>query len=63
MKNTYVYTVGNQSYQFDNLADVMAKASVAKSGDNLAGIAAKSDEERVAAQLLLANTPLKSMSR
>ena len=37
----------------------MAKASATKSGDNLAGIAAKSDEERVAAQLLLANIPLK----
>ncbi len=59
MKSTYVYAVGNQSYQFESLADVMAKASATKSGDNLAGIAAKSDEERVAAQLLLANIPLK----
>jgi len=59
VKSTYVYAVGNQSYQFESLADVMAKASATKSGDNLAGIAAKSDEERVAAQLLLANIPLK----
>ena len=59
MKSTYVYAVGNQSYQFDKLADVMAKASTAKSGDSLAGVAAESDEERVAAQLLLANIPLK----
>ena len=59
MKNTYAYAVGGQSYQFDNLADVMAKASAAKSGDSLAGIAAETDEERVAAQLLLANVPLK----
>lgn len=59
MKSTYAYAVGNQSYQFESLADVMAKASATKSGDNLAGIAAKSDEERVSAQLLLANIPLK----
>ncbi len=37
----------------------MGKAPSAKSDDYLAGIAAQSDEQRVAAQILLANIPLK----
>lgn len=55
----YTYAIGGKSYQFKNLADVMAKASSAKSGDALAGISALSDEERVVAQMVLANVPLK----
>ena len=54
----YTYSIGDKSYQFKNLADVMAKASSAKSGDFLAEIAAQNDEQRVAAQMLLANIPL-----
>jgi ethanolamine ammonia-lyase large subunit len=38
----------------------MAKASPARSGDYLAGVAAADDEERVAAQMTLAEVPLKS---
>lgn len=54
----YTYSIGDKSFQFKDLADVMAKASSAKSGDFLAEIAAQNDEQRVAAQMLLANIPL-----
>jgi ethanolamine ammonia-lyase large subunit len=55
---TFVHTVGNQVYRFDSLKDVLAKASPARSGDVLAGIAAGNDGERVAAQMALADIPL-----
>ncbi len=55
----YNYSVGHKSYSFKDLVDVLAKSSPAKSGDYLAGIAAQSDEQRVAAQMLLADIPLK----
>ena len=51
-------TVGNVTYQFENLRTLLAKASPARSGDELAGIAAHSAEERVAAQMALADLPL-----
>ena len=38
---------------------LLAKASPARSGDALAGVAAESDEERVAAQMALADVPLR----
>jgi len=41
------------------LGTLLAKASPARSGDELAGIAAESAEERVAAQVELAGTPLR----
>ena len=50
--------VGSQSYRFDNLADLMAKATPLRSGDQLAGIAASSAQQRVAARLALADLPL-----
>lgn len=43
-----------------NLRDVLAKASPARSGDELAGIAAATAEERVRAQMKLAGVPLKT---
>jgi ethanolamine ammonia-lyase large subunit len=52
-------TVGHRRYTFDSLKSLMAKASPARSGDELAGIASQSMEERVAAQLCLAEVPLK----
>jgi len=55
----YHCTVGKTHYRFGSLVDVLAKASPARSGDCLAGIAARDDEERVAAQLLLADIPLR----
>lgn len=56
----YRYQLGSQVYTFENLADVMAKASPLRSGDQLAGVAAHSAEERVVAQMLLADMPLKN---
>ncbi|MDQ3201230.1 MAG: ethanolamine ammonia-lyase subunit EutB, partial [Pseudomonadota bacterium] len=55
---SFAHTVGNQTHRFDSLKDVMAKASPARSGDFLAGIAALNDGERVAAQMALADIPL-----
>ena len=56
----YRYQLGTQTYTFENLADVMAKASPLRSGDQLAGVVARSSEERVVAQMLLAEMPLKT---
>ena len=55
---TFSHAVGTQTYRFDSLKDVMAKASPARSGDFLAGVAAQNDGERVAAQMALADIPL-----
>jgi ethanolamine ammonia-lyase large subunit len=51
---------GARSYQFDSLRELMAKASPRRSGDELAGVAAASAEERIAAQTCLAEMPLKT---
>src|SRR5262252_5695459 len=56
----YSHTVGSRTHRFDDLKDLMAKASPERSGDHLAGIAAKDAEERVAAQMALAELPLKA---
>ena len=53
-------TLGQRRYVFDSLKCLLAKASPARSGDELAGLAAESLEERVAAQLCLAELPLKT---
>ncbi len=55
----YKVSLGLQTYQFSDLKTVMAKASPLRSGDCLAGVAALSNEERVAAALVLADLPLK----
>ena len=52
------HTVGSQTYQFPDLGTLMARASPARSGDALAGVAAGSAQERVAAQMALADLPL-----
>jgi len=39
------------TYNFDDLRDLLAKASPYRSGDALAGVAAESDEQRAAAQM------------
>ena len=56
----YVATVGHNRYSFPNLAILMAKASPLRSGDLLAGVAANNAQERVAAQIALADVPLKT---
>ena len=52
------HTVGNTVWSFRDLADVLAKATPLRSGDVLAGIAATSSEQRVAARMCLADLPL-----
>ena len=48
-------------YEFKDVCEVMAKANEEKSGDSLAGIAAESAEERVAAKWVLANMTLNDL--
>ena len=55
----YKVSLGLHTYQFSDLKTVMAKASPLRSGDCLSGVAASSNEERVAAALVLADLPLK----
>jgi ethanolamine ammonia-lyase large subunit len=54
----YSATIGSERYVFPDLVTLLAKASPLRSGDVLAGIAARSGEERVAAQYALADLPL-----
>jgi len=55
----YRHRVGIREYRFEGLAQLMARATPLRSGDVLAGIAASSAEERVAAMRALAEVPLK----
>lgn len=48
-------------YEFKSLREVMAKANEEKSGDKLAGIAAESAEERVAAKVVLSHITLEDL--
>jgi len=54
----YAHTVGSVRYHFPDLKTLLAKATPFRSGDALAGLAAESAEERVAAQMALADLPL-----
>jgi len=47
------------SYLFDDLRDLLAKATPPRSGDRLAGVAADSAEQMIAARMALADVPLK----
>ncbi|PMS37982.1 ethanolamine ammonia-lyase heavy chain [Trinickia symbiotica] len=53
-------TIGARTYRFADLKTLLAKASPPRSGDQLAGIAAASEEERVAAKMALAQVPLRA---
>ena len=55
---TYHAATAHHAYSFGSLKELLAKATPARSGDYLAGVAAESDRERVAAQLALADVPL-----
>ena len=57
----YRQMVGRTSYVFGTLAELFAKASPPRAGDRLAGVAAESAEETVAARLALADVPLKTI--
>jgi len=54
----FTHVVGTRTYRFADLRELLAKATPARSGDHLAGLAAGSAEERVAAQMALAELPL-----
>ncbi|MFO7993040.1 MAG: ethanolamine ammonia-lyase subunit EutB [Marinobacter sp.] len=55
----YTFTSGARTWHFRSLADLLAKATPARSGDRLAGVIAESAEERVVAQMRLAELPLR----
>lgn len=54
-------TLFGHTYEFKSVREVMAKANEEKSGDKLAGIAAESAEERVAAKVVLSNLTLENL--
>jgi ethanolamine ammonia-lyase large subunit len=55
----YRHVIGSRTYTFANLRELLAKATPLRSGDQLAGVAAATAEERVAAQMALADLPLR----
>jgi len=55
----YRRTIDATSYVFPDLRDLLAKATPPRSGDSLAGIAAESAEQRIAARMTLADVPLR----
>lgn len=55
----YKTTIQHINYDFKTLVNLMAKATPARSGDYLAGVAASNNLERVAAQYTLADVTLK----
>lgn len=55
----YKYTIDQTVYSFPDLKSVLAKASPFRTGDALAGLAAESNMERIAAQCALSEIPLK----
>jgi len=55
----YSHTVGQHTYRFPDLKSLLAKATPARSGDYLAGVAAETAAERMAARMCLAEVPLR----
>ena len=55
---SYSHTIGVVTHRFDDLKTLLARATPLRSGDELAGIAAHTAQERVAAQMALADLPL-----
>jgi ethanolamine ammonia-lyase large subunit len=53
--------IRNERFHFADLREVFAKANEEKSGDQLAGLAARSERERVAAKLVLAELTLQEI--
>ncbi len=56
----YSHTVDGVAWRFPDLRTLLARASPLRSGDALAGVAAQSAEERMAARMALADVPLKA---
>jgi ethanolamine ammonia-lyase large subunit len=55
----YRHTIDATTHVFDDLRDLLAKATPPRSGDRLAGIAAASAEQMIAARIALSDVPLK----
>ena len=55
----YRHVIDATSYVFGDLRDLLAKATPPRSGDRLAGIAADSAQQMIAARIALADVPLK----
>src|SRR5579871_87689 len=55
---SYRLTLAGKTHAFRDLKTLLARATPVRSGDQLAGVAAASAEERVAAQMCLAEVPL-----
>ena len=55
----YRHTIDSHTWSFRDLKDLMAKATPLRSGDVLAGVAAGSAVERMAARICLADVPLR----
>ncbi len=56
-----VTRLGSATYRFRSVKDVLARANEARSGDALAGIAARSESERIAAKMVLADLTLRDL--
>jgi ethanolamine ammonia-lyase large subunit len=56
----YRATLAGQVFAFPDLRDLLAKATPLRSGDQLAGVAAESAQQRVAARIALADLPLRA---
>jgi ethanolamine ammonia-lyase large subunit len=52
------HSIDGVTYRFEGLKELLAKATAARSGDDLAGVSAESAVERVAARMVLADLPL-----
>ena len=57
----YTISLSGKSFTFKDVKEVLAKANEVKSGDTLAGIAAESDLERIAAKEVLANLTVRTI--
>lgn len=57
---SYGFSIRNRRYVFNDLKELLAKATPFRSGDALAGLAAENNEERIAAQFALSDVPLKT---
>ncbi len=57
---SYSHVFGTTRWHFKDLRTLLARATPHRSGDVLAGLAARSAEERIAAQYCLADLPLKA---
>jgi len=55
----YRHAIDATSYVFPDLRDLLAKATPPRSGDRLAGVAADSAQQMIAARIALADVPLK----